>query len=138
MKISPHVLILLEMCVYVCLFINTNTSYLLSKSWNPCIIIIVLCVKCVLEMPSLKAEANRQWCICFPLKKKVKHKYVTFWKYWKCHSQGASSSWWNYRHFLHHAKPNRMRKDPDIRFDHLFVLGKKQPVEVFSLHTYDF
>ncbi|PVD37650.1 hypothetical protein C0Q70_00248 [Pomacea canaliculata] len=43
--------------------------------------------------------------------------------------KGASSSWWNYRHFLHHAKPNRMRKDPDIRFDHLFVLGKKQPVE---------
>ena len=44
--------------------------------------------------------------------------------------QGASSSWWNYRHYLHHAKPNRMSMDPDIRMDKLFVLGSVQPVEV--------
>ncbi|KAK7113757.1 hypothetical protein V1264_012987 [Littorina saxatilis] len=43
--------------------------------------------------------------------------------------KGASSSWWNYRHYQHHAKPNRMSKDPDIRMDKLFVLGKVQPVE---------
>lgn len=43
--------------------------------------------------------------------------------------KGASSSWWNYRHFQHHAKPNRMAMDPDIRMDKLFVLGRVQPVE---------
>lgn len=43
--------------------------------------------------------------------------------------KGASSAWWNYRHFLHHAKPNRMAIDPDVRMDKLFVLGKVQPVE---------
>ncbi|XP_005097048.1 acyl-CoA 6-desaturase [Aplysia californica] len=43
--------------------------------------------------------------------------------------KGVSSSWWNYRHYLHHAKPNRIRKDPDIRLAPLFLLGDKIPVE---------
>ncbi|XP_050388594.1 acyl-CoA 6-desaturase [Patella vulgata] len=43
--------------------------------------------------------------------------------------KGASSSWWNYRHFQHHAKPNIIRKDPDIRLDYLFMVGKTLPIE---------
>lgn len=44
--------------------------------------------------------------------------------------KGVSGDWWNYRHFQHHAKPNTIRKDPDIRFGSLLVLGKILPREV--------
>ncbi|CAD5124890.1 DgyrCDS13142 [Dimorphilus gyrociliatus] len=43
--------------------------------------------------------------------------------------KGASSDWWNYRHFNHHSKPNVVKKDPDIRLDMFFVLGKVIPIE---------
>ncbi|XP_005093182.1 acyl-CoA 6-desaturase [Aplysia californica] len=43
--------------------------------------------------------------------------------------KGASSHWWNFRHFQHHAKPNMVRKDPDIDIAYLFLLGNKLPVE---------
>jgi fatty acid desaturase/predicted heme/steroid binding protein len=45
------------------------------------------------------------------------HKFVI------CHLKAASSSWWNYRHFRHHAKPNIIRKDPDIEAPYLFLMG---------------
>ncbi|XP_034302423.2 acyl-CoA 6-desaturase isoform X3 [Magallana gigas] len=44
--------------------------------------------------------------------------------------QGASPSWWNHMHYQHHAKPNVMGKDPDVRVDQLFVVGEKMPLEV--------
>ncbi|KAK3794243.1 hypothetical protein RRG08_039024 [Elysia crispata] len=43
--------------------------------------------------------------------------------------KGVSSSWWNYRHYLHHAKPNTIKKDPDIRLELFFLTGKVLPVE---------
>lgn len=70
--------------------------------------------------------------------------------------KGASSKWWNYRHFMHHGKPNVVRrrglprllcchglvcshrlvrrvaqinKDPDITLPYVFVLGTKLPQE---------
>ncbi|XP_022102086.1 fatty acid desaturase 2-like [Acanthaster planci] len=42
--------------------------------------------------------------------------------------KGSSAHWWNYRHFQHHAKPNIVFKDPDIRMEYLFMLGDKMPV----------
>ncbi|KAL8170055.1 UNVERIFIED_CONTAM: hypothetical protein K2H54_062554 [Gekko kuhli] len=45
------------------------------------------------------------------------------------HLKGASANWWNHRHFQHHAKPNILKKDPDVNMLHLFVLGDTQPVE---------
>ncbi|XP_061165492.1 acyl-CoA 6-desaturase-like isoform X1 [Saccostrea echinata] len=44
--------------------------------------------------------------------------------------KGASPSWWNHMHYQHHAKPNVMGKDPDVRVDQLFVVGEKMPVKV--------
>jgi fatty acid desaturase 2 (delta-6 desaturase) len=44
--------------------------------------------------------------------------------------KGYSFEWWNFRHYQHHAKPNVVRKDPDIRFGSLFVLGKVIPREL--------
>lgn len=41
------------------------------------------------------------------------------------HLKGASRGWWNWRHFEHHAKPNVVRKDPDVSFPYLFVLGDR-------------
>jgi len=41
--------------------------------------------------------------------------------------KGASSRWWNWRHFRHHAKPNVIQKDPDVAYNYLFMFGKKQP-----------
>ena len=49
--------------------------------------------------------------------------------------KGASSEWWNHMHNQHHAKPNIIRKDPDIRFGALFMLGKTIPREV-SLNSF--
>ncbi|CAL1543824.1 unnamed protein product [Lymnaea stagnalis] len=43
--------------------------------------------------------------------------------------KGASSHWWNFRHFQHHAKPNLIKKDPDIEIAYLFLIGDKLPVE---------
>ncbi|XP_038071953.1 fatty acid desaturase 2-like [Patiria miniata] len=43
--------------------------------------------------------------------------------------KGSSAHWWNYRHFQHHAKPNIVSKDPDIRMEYLFMLGDKMPVQ---------
>jgi len=42
--------------------------------------------------------------------------------------KGASSSWWNHRHFLHHSKPNVIAKDPDISFPMMFLFGKTAPI----------
>lgn len=44
--------------------------------------------------------------------------------------KGASPAWWNHMHYQHHAKPNVMDKDPDIRLEALFVVGDQMPVEV--------
>lgn len=43
------------------------------------------------------------------------------------HLKGASSHWWNFRHSLHHAKPNIIKKDPDVNVAYLFLLGEKLP-----------
>ncbi|RUS91183.1 hypothetical protein EGW08_001096 [Elysia chlorotica] len=43
--------------------------------------------------------------------------------------KGASSKWWNFRHFQHHAKPNRVKKDPDIELARLFLIGDNLPLE---------
>ncbi|PAA63300.1 hypothetical protein BOX15_Mlig033038g2, partial [Macrostomum lignano] len=45
------------------------------------------------------------------------------------HLKGASSHWWNFRHFLHHSKPNVAGTDPDISLPYIFLLGDKLPVE---------
>ncbi|XP_016324433.1 fatty acid desaturase 2-like [Sinocyclocheilus anshuiensis] len=45
------------------------------------------------------------------------------------HLKGASASWWNHRHFQHHAKPNILKKDPDVNLLNAFVVGNVQPVE---------
>jgi len=37
--------------------------------------------------------------------------------------KSASPTWWNWRHFNHHAKPNVVNKDADIKMTHFFVLG---------------
>jgi len=42
--------------------------------------------------------------------------------------KGASADWWNFMHNQHHAKPNVIDKDPDVRIDPIFVLGKLEPV----------
>nr|XP_054755277.1 acyl-CoA 6-desaturase-like [Lytechinus pictus] len=44
--------------------------------------------------------------------------------------KGASAKWWNHMHYQHHAKPNVMNKDPDVRLEKLFVVGEKMPVMV--------
>lgn len=44
--------------------------------------------------------------------------------------KGGSASWWNQNHYRHHAKPNVIDKDPDVKFDKLFVVGDTMPVEV--------
>ncbi|XP_052237822.1 acyl-CoA 6-desaturase-like [Dreissena polymorpha] len=44
--------------------------------------------------------------------------------------KGASASWWNHMHYQHHAKPNVIDKDPDVRIDQLFVVGEVMPVRV--------
>nr|XP_033784316.1 acyl-CoA (8-3)-desaturase isoform X1 [Geotrypetes seraphini] len=47
------------------------------------------------------------------------------------HLKGAPASWWNHLHFQHHAKPNCVRKDPDVGMHPLFfTLGKKLSVEL--------
>ncbi|XP_041374881.1 acyl-CoA 6-desaturase-like [Gigantopelta aegis] len=43
--------------------------------------------------------------------------------------KGVSSEWWNYRHYQHHAKPNIVRKDPDVRLEMVHMIGKTIPVE---------
>ncbi|GFO18483.1 fatty acid desaturase 2-like [Plakobranchus ocellatus] len=43
---------------------------------------------------------------------------------------GASPSWWNHMHYQHHAKPNVMDKDPDVRLEALFVVGEHMPVKI--------
>ncbi|BFZ15351.1 hypothetical protein BsWGS_18390 [Bradybaena similaris] len=44
--------------------------------------------------------------------------------------KGASPSWWNHMHYQHHAKPNVMDKDPDVRIEALFVVGDNMPVQI--------
>nr|ARR97144.1 delta-5 fatty acid desaturase 2 protein [Haliotis discus discus] len=45
-------------------------------------------------------------------------------------TKGASPQWWNHMHYQHHAKPNVMNKDPDVRVEELFVVGKVMPVQI--------
>ncbi|XP_022102788.1 fatty acid desaturase 2-like isoform X2 [Acanthaster planci] len=44
--------------------------------------------------------------------------------------KGASKNWWNHMHYQHHAKPNVMNKDPDVRLEALFVVGENMPKKV--------
>jgi len=41
--------------------------------------------------------------------------------------KGTSATWWNFRHFQHHAKPNIIAKDPDIAYPWVFMFGKYAP-----------
>lgn len=43
------------------------------------------------------------------------------------HIKAASSHWWNFRHFQHHAKPNVIKKDPDVDIAFLFLIGDYIP-----------
>ncbi|RNA03975.1 fatty acid desaturase 2, partial [Brachionus plicatilis] len=47
-----------------------------------------------------------------------------------CAIMGFSADRWNNRHFKHHAKPNAIKKDPDIRMSYFYLLGKKLPEEI--------
>lgn len=47
-----------------------------------------------------------------------------------CAIMGFSSERWNNRHFKHHAKPNAIKKDPDIRFSYFYLIGKILPKEI--------
>ncbi|KAA0189953.1 Delta-6 fatty acyl desaturase [Fasciolopsis buskii] len=49
--------------------------------------------------------------------------------------KGASCHWWNYMHSQHHAKPNVIDKDPDIRLEPLFVIGNELPVRAASKNS---
>lgn len=44
--------------------------------------------------------------------------------------KGASTSWWQHLHNQHHAKPNVINKDPDVRLEPMFVLGDEIPKRV--------
>ena len=46
--------------------------------------------------------------------------------------KGGSPEWWSHMHNQHHAKPNVIDKDPDVRMDPLFALGDTQPVYVIQ------
>ena len=48
--------------------------------------------------------------------------------------KGAAASWWNWRHFRHHSKPNVVVKDPDITFPELFIFGKNFPITWAKKH----
>lgn len=41
--------------------------------------------------------------------------------------KGGSAHWWNFRHSLHHTKPNIINKDPDVRLELFFVPGETLP-----------
>ncbi|TGZ70019.1 hypothetical protein CRM22_003419 [Opisthorchis felineus] len=47
-------------------------------------------------------------------------------------TKGASCDWWNYMHSQHHAKPNVIDKDPDIRLEPVFVVGDTMPIRAAS------
>jgi fatty acid desaturase 2 (delta-6 desaturase) len=51
-------------------------------------------------------------------------------QYTMCFTKGASCDWWNHLHYQHHAKPNVLHKDPDVRLEALFVLGETMPKRV--------
>ncbi|XP_002736866.1 acyl-CoA 6-desaturase-like [Saccoglossus kowalevskii] len=50
--------------------------------------------------------------------------------------KGGSGLWWNHMHNQHHAKPNVMDKDPDVRIEMLFVVGDKMPLKVAEKKSY--
>ncbi|KER19049.1 hypothetical protein T265_12033 [Opisthorchis viverrini] len=50
-------------------------------------------------------------------------------------TKGSSCHWWNYAHSQHHAKPNVIDKDPDIRWEPMLVLGDVMPVRAASRHN---
>jgi fatty acid desaturase len=62
--------------------------------------------------------------------------------------KGASSDWWNFRHYNHHSKPNILRKDPDISLAPLLLVGdtvateygqkKKKYLPYLNQHKYFF
>jgi fatty acid desaturase len=59
------------------------------------------------------------------------NKYNRFWHSFVMNIiKGASTSWWKHLHNQHHAKPNVINKDPDVRLDALFVLGDEIPKRV--------
>jgi len=52
------------------------------------------------------------------------HQYTLGW------TMGFSKDWWNHLHYQHHAKPNVLHKDPDVRLEAILVLGETMPKQV--------
>jgi fatty acid desaturase len=46
--------------------------------------------------------------------------------------KGASPEWWALTHNLHHAKPNVVYKDPDVKVDPLLIFGEEQMRKVIN------
>ncbi|CAH8449490.1 unnamed protein product [Dicrocoelium dendriticum] len=46
--------------------------------------------------------------------------------------KGSSCHWWNHMHSQHHAKPNVIDKDPDVRLEPLLVVGEVIPARAAS------
>jgi fatty acid desaturase len=46
--------------------------------------------------------------------------------------KGASPEWWALTHNMHHAKPNVICKDPDVKADPLLIFGDEQMRQVNS------
>jgi fatty acid desaturase 2 (delta-6 desaturase) len=42
-------------------------------------------------------------------------------------TKGAAADWWNHLHYQHHAKPNVIDQDPDVRLEKVFVIGENMP-----------
>nr|QBO56274.1 fatty acid desaturase 5/6-4 [Brachionus rotundiformis] len=92
-----------------------------SKSW-PAVLLALAC--------NVIAEAQAGWAQhdyghSSMLAKPKHNNYVHL--FFMGFIKGASADWWTYMHNMHHAKPNVIDKDPDVRLEPFFVVGKVEP-----------
>jgi len=90
-----------------------------GTGWIPYIICAVLLGAAQMQAGWLQHDFGHESVFKNPKWNRWMH-YLTL-----SHTKGASKDWWNWRHFLHHSKPNIVHKDPDIKMIYIFVIGRR-------------
>ncbi|RNA11075.1 fatty acid desaturase 2 [Brachionus plicatilis] len=92
-----------------------------SKSWAA----VLLALACNVIAEAQAGWAQHDYGHSSMLSKPKHNNYVHL--FFMGFIKGASADWWTYMHNMHHAKPNVIEKDPDVRLEPFFVVGTVEP-----------
>lgn len=102
--------------------------YILLNYGSNCFAAVLLALACNVIAEAQAGWAQHDYGHSSMLKKPKHNNYAHL--FFMGFIKGASADWWTYMHNMHHAKPNVIDKDPDVRLEPFFVVGNVEPKRV--------